>query len=152
MIAKLETYLYPVLALESRSPRWLKWLMAVAYTATLTLLLLQSSAQPVVGPIAPKDQNLLWEILLIAGHLLGFGLLVLIVWSALVTVAPSRRALITAVIFACALGFVTEVLQSFVPDRSVSLFDLLVNWGVSVSSGRYIHMRPHQSMLQSRGK
>lgn len=149
MIAKLETYLYP--ALEARSPGWLRWVIAIVYTALLTLLLLQSSAQPVVGPVAPKDQNLLWEILLTLGHIIGFGLLVILVWSALLTAAPFRRALITAVIFSCALGLVTEVLQSLVPDRSVSLFDLAVNWMVSMGVGRYIHMRLHYSMLQSPG-
>lgn len=136
MIAKLETYLYP--ALETRSPRWLRWVIAIVYTAVLTLLLLQSSAQPLVGPVAPKDQNLLWEILLTLGHLIGFGLLVLLVWSALMTTAPCRRTIIMAVIFACALGLVTEVLQSLVPDRSVSLFDLAVNWGVSLGAGRSV--------------
>jgi VanZ family protein len=139
MIARLETYFNP--EAETGGSRWLRWIVAVVYTAFLTLLLLQSSAHPLVGPVAPRDQNLLWEILLIIGHIIGFGLLVLVIWSALMTGASFRWALIVAVIFACALGFVTEALQSLVPDRSVSLFDLLVNWAASASAGRYLARR-----------
>jgi VanZ family protein len=141
MIAKLEMYLVPLLVTDIQRTRYLRWLAAIVYTAALTVLLLQSSAHPLVGPVAPKDYNLGWEILLTIGHLIGFGLLVLLVWSALITAAPFSHALITAVVFACLLGLVTEVLQSMVPDRSVSLFDLAVNWVVSAGMARYIYMR-----------
>lgn len=139
MLLKLRTEITPVISHPLFKNRFLRVAVALAYTALLTLVLLQSSAQPFVGPAAPRDYNLLWEIVLTVGHLVGFSLLVFLIWSALTTVAPSTRSLIIAVIFACLLGLITEILQNIVPDRSASFFDLVCDWGVAFVAAYIIH-------------
>ncbi|MBZ0285451.1 MAG: VanZ family protein [Anaerolineae bacterium] len=128
---------YSRIALEL--PHWVRAIGAVAYAALLTLVLLQSSSQPVVGPVAPKEFNLAWEILLTTGHIVGFSLLVVTIWWGLCPPAPLPWTLIAAVLFACVLGLTTEVLQSIVPDRSASLFDLGVNWSAALLTAYRIY-------------
>lgn len=141
MILKLQHTLLPIFSRQTVQGRLRRALIAVAYTALLTLVLVQSSANPLIGPAAPREFNLAWEILLTLGHLIGFGLLVWVNWWALVPVAPFWRALLFAVLFACLLGLVTELLQSFVPDRSASLFDLACDCGIALLVGLFIHRR-----------
>jgi len=139
MLLKLKSQFAPLTNLDPRYQHPLRVLIALAYTALLTLVLIQSSANPVVGPVAPREYNLAWEIFLTTGHLVGFALLVFLIWYALATVAPSTRSLIVAVIFACLLGLITEYLQSFVPDRSASFFDLACDWGVAFTVAYLIY-------------
>ncbi len=139
MMLKLKFHIDPFIASPTNTMKWLRVALAIAYTAVLTLVLVQSSANPLLGPAAPREFNLAWEILLTLGHLVGFSLLVIVNWSALATITTSRRALITAVIFACLLGLITELLQGFVPDRSASLFDLACDCGVSFATAYLIH-------------
>ncbi len=139
MIIKLKTQFRPLFNLDSHYQRSLRVLVALAYTALLTLVLLQSSMKPVVGPVAPREYNLAWEIFLTTGHLVGFSLLVFLIWSALTTVTSPTRSLVIAVVFACLMGLITEILQSIVPDRSASLFDLVCDWGVAFAVAYAIH-------------
>ena len=138
MLLKLRTEITPLFSHTAVNNRFLRIALALAYTALLTLVLVQSSAQPVIGPVAPREYNLAWEILLTIGHLVGFSLLVLMIWSALTTVTSPVRSLIIAVIFACLLGLITELLQTLVPDRSSSLFDLACDWGVAFAVAYFI--------------
>lgn len=140
---KQHFHTYSRIALEL--PHWARAAGALAYLILLTVLLLQSSAQPVVGPAAPKEFNLVWEILLTSGHIIGFSLLVVVIWWALCPPAPLRWTLITALLLAFGLGLTTEILQSIVPDRSASLFDLAVNWGAALATARYLYR--HQNAL-----
>jgi hypothetical protein len=110
MIVKLTTEIIPFVR-----NRFFRIILAMGYTTLLTVVLLQSSAHPYVGPSAPRAFDLRWEILMTTAHLTGFALLVIFIWSALVTVMSSNRALIVAVIFACSLGLITELLQTLVP-------------------------------------
>jgi VanZ family protein len=100
----------------------------VAFTTLTTILLTQSSTRPWIGPaMPPGPPNTLREIALTIGHLTVFSLLVL-VWSwALRAHWPLRRAVYGALIFALCYSPITELLQSLVPDRSASWYDLLVN-------------------------
>lgn len=139
MILKLKNHFAPVI--DTPSYRFLRIVVAIVYLAVLTLILLQSSAHPYLGPSAPPEFNLAWEMLMTASHLTCFGLLVLVIWSALITVTTSNRALVVAVIFACSLGLVTELLQMLVPDRGASLFDLACDWGVAFLVAYAIHRR-----------
>lgn len=139
MIQKLQRRSAPIFNLAPNDYRLLRIALALAYTALLTLVLVQSSARPVIGPAAPREDNLAWEVFLTTGHLVGFSLLVYLIWSALSTVAPSTRSLIVAVLFAGVLGLVTELLQSLVPDRSSSLFDLACDWGMTLVVAYLIH-------------
>lgn len=139
MMLKLKSRVAPIIESPTLSVKWFRVVVAIVYSALLTLVLVQSSANPLLGPAAPREFELWWEILLTLGHLVGFSLLVVVNWSALATVTTSRRALITAVIFACLLGLISELLQSFVPDRSASLFDLACDWGVAFVTGYLLH-------------
>jgi VanZ family protein len=115
---------------------------ALAYTALLTLILLQSSSQPIVGPAAPPgDPDPAREIILTTGHIVGFVLLVLVWWWAFVSHSGSRRALFISAIIALVLSVMTELLQTLVPDRSASLFDLIVNTLVTLATVWMIYIR-----------
>lgn len=139
MILKLKSLTGPYIDSPTSTVKWFRIALALGYTALLTLVLVQSSANPLLGPAAPREFDLAWEILLTLGHLVGFSVLVLVNWSALTTVTTSRRALVTAVIFACLLGLISELLQTFVPDRSASLFDLACDWLMSFATAYMIH-------------
>ena len=141
MILKLKSQFAPIIEHPIVQQPSFRIGLSIAYTALLTLVLVQSSAHPLVGPVAPREYNLAWEILLTAGHLIGFTLLVVLLYSALVTVTTPVRALIVAVIFACSLGLLTEFIQSFVPDRSASLFDLACDWGMAFVAAYWIRRR-----------
>jgi VanZ family protein len=125
--------------LQTQPP--LTWqIAALVYTALLTLLLLQSSSQPIVGPAAPPGPpDLGREILLTSGHIVGFALLVLVWWWALSITSNFSRALVLTVVISLTLGIVTELLQNFVPDRSSSLFDLAVNTVVTLVTATIIY-------------
>ena len=137
MILKLKTQFAPVI--NTPSYRLLRIVLAIGYTALLTMILLQSSAHPYIGPSAPPAFDSRWEMLMTTAHLVSFALLVIFIWSALTTVMSSNRALIVAVIFACSLGLITELLQTLVPDRGASLFDLACDWGVAFAVAYLIH-------------
>ena len=148
MIAKTRPLYHTFVDLQPSLSRGVRIAIAIAYTALLTLLLVQSSAHPLLGPSAPQEFNLGWEILLTLAHFFGFALLVLLIWGALAAGGARRWALIAAVLFACTLGLSTEMLQSIVPDRSASLFDLAVNWGVSLLVARHISLRGQRAVLE----
>jgi VanZ family protein len=117
--------------------------VALAYTALLTLVLLQSSSQPYIGPAAPPGPpDPARELLLTSGHIIGFALLVMLWWQAF---DPSPRALLMAVLIALALGLVTELLQNFVPDRSASVFDLATNIVVTLATALLISVYQKRS-------
>jgi VanZ family protein len=119
--------------------------IALAYTTLLTVVLLQSSSQPYIGPAAPPGPpDPARELLLTTGHIIGFALLVVLWWW---TLAPSSRALLLAVLIALLLGTLTEVLQNLVPDRSASLFDLATNYVVTLAAAWFIHH--HQARLEN---
>ena len=112
--------------------------VALAYTALLTVMLLQSSSHPYVGPAAPPGApDPTRELLLTSAHIIGFALLVILWWKAF---APSPRALLMSVLVALILGVVTELLQNFVPDRSASLFDLATNIVVTLATALLIRL------------
>ena len=139
MILKLKSQFAPVI--NTPTYRLLRIGLAIGYIALLTMILLQSSAHPYIGPSAPPAFDPRWEMLMTTAHLTCFALLVIFIWSALTTVMSSNRALIVAVIFACSLGLITELLQTLVPDRGASLFDLACDWGVAFAVAYFIYRR-----------
>lgn len=103
--------------------------LALGFTLVATVMLVQSSTHPLLGPAAPPEPpDFKREILLTSGHIVVFCVIVLAWWWALLPNLPSGRALFVAVGFALLFGFITELAQSLVPDRQVSAFDLAVNW------------------------
>jgi hypothetical protein len=79
--------------------------LALCFTVLTTVLLVQSSSHPIVGPPAPPGApDLKREIVLTIGHIVAFASLVVLWWSALLPDLPSRRALFVAVGFALIYG------------------------------------------------
>jgi VanZ family protein len=126
---------------------WLKnpfvrYALAFAWTLLVTVMLVQSSSQPVVGPPAPPGApDLTREIELTIGHIITFFVLVVLWWWALEPRLKGPRALFVAVGFALIFGVITELAQSIVPDREASLFDLAVNWTVTIAAATLISAR-----------
>ncbi len=124
--------------------------LAFAWTMLVTVLLVQSSGHPMIGPPAPPGTpSLTRELELTAGHVITFFVLVVLWWWALSTALAEPRALFVAVGFALIFGLLTEVAQSAVPDREVSLFDLAVNWSVTIIAAVVISSRWRKPPLPS---
>lgn len=122
----------------------LRWGYAAAWVLLITVLLLQPSGRPVVGPAAPPGPpDLGRELYLTTGHIIGFSVMTALIWWALAATLPSRRALHIAVLLALLLGIMTEWAQTLVVDRTASLFDLSVNIGVTLLTARLIDRLTH---------
>jgi VanZ family protein len=116
-----------------------RWLLALAYTLLVTVMLVQSSGQPMIGPPAPPGPpSLLRELELTMGHIVAFSGLVVLWWWAMQAILSPPRALFVAVGFAVIFGFMSELAQTLVSDRQASLFDLAVNWTSTVFTAAFI--------------
>jgi VanZ family protein len=107
--------------------RWLRWGLALGYSAFLIAYLLQQPGSPaveIVAPVAAPDWKR--EVAFTIGHILGFGVLFLLWYAALKRDIPARAAL-TAFVIALAIGLLGEGLQSLLPDRNASLYDMTMN-------------------------
>ncbi|MFW5691397.1 MAG: VanZ family protein [Chloroflexota bacterium] len=125
----------------------LRRVYVILWTGLMTLLLLQSSAQPLIGPAAPPGPpDTLRELLMIAGHLVAFGGLVVLLWWALLPGTASPRALLVAVAFALVMSISTELLQGLVPDREPSLWDIATNAAAVLLAAWVICCRPAGSL------
>lgn len=123
-----------------RTPFFLRLLTALALTALTTIVLLQPSTQPLIGPPAPLGApTLAREIALTAGHIAAFSSLVAVWTWALAARLPLTRAVVIAVAGALLYSPLTEWGQSFVPDRSASLYDLAVNTVTALATGWFIN-------------
>jgi VanZ family protein len=106
----------------------IRYMVALALTALTTITLLQSSTRPLIGPATPLGApDLAREIFLTAGHIGVFTSLVTVWTWALSSHMQKRRALLVTALGAFLYSFLTEWGQSFVPDRTASLYDLIVN-------------------------
>jgi VanZ family protein len=118
-----------------------RWTVTIGWIVIMLALLLQSSGRPMVGPAAPPGSpDLGREIYLMIGHIVGFAVLTLVLWWALVANLSVSRALMMAVVFALIFGIVTELLQTLVIDRTASWFDLGVNTLVTLMVGYMIRI------------
>ena len=136
-VEKMFATLYARLGIFKSTPA--RWLLALAYTLFVTVMLVQSSSQPLVGPPAPPGAPDFWrEIELTLGHVCAFAGLVVLLWWALLALLPTPRALFVTVAFAVIFGVMTELAQTLVADRQASLFDLAVNWTVTVFVASFI--------------
>lgn len=131
------TNVYARLGILKSTP--VRWSLALSYTLLVTVMLVQSSGQPIVGPPAPPGPpSLLREIELTLGHVAAFSGLVVLWWWAMQAILPPPRALFVAVGFAVIFGFLSEIAQTLVSDRQASLFDLAVNWTTTVFTAAFI--------------
>ncbi|MEO0564559.1 MAG: VanZ family protein [Chloroflexota bacterium] len=124
-------------------PHTIRWGVATIYTAGVLVYLLQQPGTPaveVVAPVAAPDWQR--EITFTIGHILGFGGLFVVWWAAL---HPhiSQRAIISAVVIAMTVGILAEVLQSRIPDRNASLYDIAMN-SIGISLMALVTWRQHR--------
>lgn len=116
--------------------------LAPGWTLLVTVLLVQSSSQPLVGPPAPPGPpDLRREIELTMGHIAAFLPLVTLWWWALLPFLPSPRAIFVAAGFALVFGVLTELAQTAVADRQASLYDLAINWSVTIFMASFLSVR-----------
>ncbi len=116
-------------------------LSALAYSAFITVLLVQPSGQPVIGPPAPPGAPTLErEILLTFLHGVVFSLLTLVWTGAFVPGMPLQRALWLAVSIGLTLGLVTELVQIVVPGRGASVEDLAANYLATIGTAWVIYL------------
>ncbi len=115
----------------------------IAWVTLITVTLLQSSGNPVVGPPAPPGPpSASRELFLSTGHVVAFtGLMVLLWWA----LRPARHALAVALITCLIYSPVTELAQTLVPDRSSSFSDLAVNSVTSLLIAAIIYWRTRSS-------
>jgi len=113
----------------------LRIIYALTWTTISLVLLLQSSAEPMIGPPAPPgapppDR----ELLLFVGHVVVFSIMTGLWWWAFLIVSPPKRSLVIAVSSALLIGGVTEILQVTTPSREPSIEDLATNWLVTTAT------------------
>lgn len=104
------------------APRWLRWLAAFGWTLFLLGYLLQQPGTPAVEVVAPQaSPDWQREIVFTIGHILGFGVLfVLWFW-----VFPGKRLAAAGITFS--VGVFGEYLQSRLPERNASVYDIIIN-------------------------
>lgn len=120
----------------------LRWALAIAWSLTLTLLLLQPEADPVIDLGLPRgDSSLEREIFFSALHLLAFAMTCGLWFWALARYIDRRASLYAAVLIAIGLGIATETLQTLTEDRHASLIDLIANLGGALIAARIIWRR-----------
>ena len=113
---------------EPRAAALLRFGVAAAYTAFITVLILQPSGQPVIGPAAPPGPpSLRRELLLTLGHVAVFIPLLIVWYAALRTLKSYDDALRTAARFCLLFAVVSEIAQVAAINRSVSFFDAAAN-------------------------
>lgn len=135
-----------ILELQELTP--LRWLIALAWSALLTVLLLQGEADPVIDLGLPRgDNTLARELAFSAVHLLAFGFTCLCWFWALSADARPKTSLLAAVFIAIALGCSTEFLQTTTLDRHFSLLDLAANIAGVLIAARLLQRR----LLRSAG-
>ncbi len=101
-------------------------LYAVVWTVFITVILTQSSSEPIIGPARPSGPRTVeGELLLTVGHLIAFGSLTLMWYWALEEQAIQRTAII--LLITLPLGIGTELYQMNIPDREPSLYDVSMN-------------------------
>lgn len=117
-------------------------LMAVLWTLLVTVMLLQSSGHPVVGPPAPPgppDFNR--EIQLTIGHIITFSVLTLLLWWALRPNLSTGRSLFVTLAFTLIYGVITELAQMMVVDREPSFYDMAINASTAILVGVLIYSK-----------
>lgn len=115
--------------------RFFRAFCALAYTAFMTVVLIQPSADPIIGPPAPPGAPTLErEILLLTGHLVAFAVLTLLWTYTFYATIPLERAVLLAVAIGLAMGILTEMVQSIVPGRGASVFDVAANWFATLTT------------------
>lgn len=114
----------------------LRRLYAILWVAVVSVALLQSSMHPVIGPAQPPGPvSPERELFLTTAHLVAFsGMLVLIWWA----LHPAKHALLVALLFCWGYAIATELLQTLVPDRGASFYDLWMDFAAASIAALFI--------------
>jgi len=116
------------LALTIVKFRPLRWLVALAWTVFISIILVQPEQQPVINTGIPPGPNTLErEIIFTTLHLIAFGTTCAVWFWAWFGHLSLMKSLLFALVIAVVIGSVTEYLQTFAPDRHPSLIDFLAN-------------------------
>ncbi len=120
----------------TRYPLLSSWrsVLAVAWTLLVCLLLLQPGRDPLIGPAAAGDHSPSVVLLLNLGHFVCFAVMTWLWWRALAQIRPALR-------IALACGLLTELAQTFVPDRGLSALDLALNAGGALLVALWLRRR-----------
>ncbi len=103
-----------------------RWLVTFAWTALVIALMVTPGDEPLVTGLSDAFGDT--DLTDAAGHVVLCAVLTILWQWALIAHIPPSHALRIALGVALALGTSVELLQMFVPNRGVSLLDLLANW------------------------
>ncbi|MBW1774293.1 MAG: VanZ family protein [Deltaproteobacteria bacterium] len=65
-------------------------------------------------------------------HLLEYGVLVILVYRALVTRIKTARIYFLIILYTFAVGFIDELIQALLPNRVYDNRDIAINWAASL--------------------
>jgi VanZ family protein len=105
---------------------FIRWPITLLWTAfTVFLALAPSDDTSFVTRLSQASGGT--EITDAVGHVMLFGLLTVLWYLPLARRYNHRRVLLWSIVLALTIGIVTELTQSFVPDRGTSVLDLAAN-------------------------
>ena len=108
--------------------KMLRWSMAIIWTILLVILLVQPQDTPLIDTgIPPGSVTFEREFVFTSAHAIAYSVLTVLWIGVAVNYAPLKRGIILVVIFALILGLITELAQSFSPDRYPSITDYIAN-------------------------
>lgn len=121
---------------------FVRWSIAILWSALLTLFLLQPEADPLIDLGLPQGENTLArELFFSALHLVAFGITCFWWFWALQRNLNIRASLLVACLLSFVLGGATESLQSFTFDRHASWLDLAANIFGTLIAAHFIWRR-----------
>lgn len=108
--------------------RPLRWICAIIWTAFISILLVQPEGDPLIYTgIPPAPPTLERELLFTSAHLIAFGVTCAVWFWAWFGHLRLTTSLLMGIVFAIAIGSITEYLQTYSPDRHPSIIDFLAN-------------------------
>jgi VanZ family protein len=111
--------------MKFRKYSFLRIASTLAWTVFAVFVMATSSNTTLVGNLHKAGGGT--EVTDAMGHVAIFGILAFLWWWSLIAQSSQRNALFGAAIISLPLGIIAEIVQVFVPDRGVTLFDLLSN-------------------------
>ena len=108
--------------------RILRWAVTLAWTAFLTILLVQPEAQPVIPTgVQPAPPSFERELFFSSIHLIFFCITATLWCFSLESYFDLRLTMISVILFITSYGFVTEMAQGLIPGRAPQVWDIIAN-------------------------